>query len=415
MAVELLLFDLDDTLLRTADLEQGFRGTQYAGRQAQDYVDRLRAAYNTRENRIVYPRRFLNSLRERYPDVQLGVFTKAPKHYAQTLLSIAYPGFEWDVLVAYEDVRYTKPNGEGILLAMDEAGVDDPWAVWMVGDTKGDIQAAYDAGCWAVLDRATWPNSRRREDWWALERMPDASIAQPSELLPVLDAPQDYLPIAERLQVSDCAAIAHPAARFEKWNAFDLDGRVYPIHYLGRHFSREAQRRVNWHQVTHDIHAMKDLLVVPDYWIAAIRAFLKRLVGQHPGLAFGGSLVVTVIPAKPTRIRRLEAMLEQLAESHRAGAIAGIARISFVPDLLRYREGVQSQHGGDGLNKQQRMENVRDHLEVVDGAGYRGVHVVVIDDVATTGASLVYANKYLTEAGASAVTCLSLTKAINTQ
>ena len=414
MAVDLLLFDLDDTLLRTADLEQDYRGIRFLNRQSQDYVDRLRASYNTRANRIVYPRAFLEGLRLIYPGVRIGVFTKSPRHYAEIILGLAYPALKWDALVAFEDVAHTKPSGEGILTAMARLRVGNPQHVWMVGDSKGDIQAAYDAGCWVILDKTTWPAARRKEDWWALERLPDAAIAAYSELLHVISAPHDYLPIAERLQHANCAPIAQPPARFEKWGSFDENGKNFPIHYLGRHFSREAQRRVHWHPVTNDIHAMKDMMTVPQYWIDAIRAFLKNLVQRNHMLAFGGSLVVTVIPAKPNRVRRLEAMLEQLSVSNAQTPISG-ARISFVPDLMRYSEGVLSQHGGEGLNKKQRLENVRDHLKVIMDSGYQGKHVVVIDDVATTGASLVYAQKYLTAAGAREVTCLSLTKAINTQ
>lgn len=417
MAVELLLFDLDDTLLRTADLEASFRGSRFLNRQPQDYVDRLCASYNQVADRVVYSALFLASIRLRYPGIRIGVFTRAPRHYAEVILGLAYPGLSWEVLIAFEDTVQTKPHGEGILRAMEYFRISNPERVWMVGDTMSDIRAAYDAGCQIVLDTTTWPKPptpRRRDDWKALERMSDAVIKEPSELLLVLESPQNYLPVAERLQQTACAPIPnrHPFARFEQFGAFDLEGAKYPIHFLGRHFSTTAHRRVTWHQVTNDIHAMKNAMMVPDYWVAAIGAFLKNLVRKNPILAFGSSLVVTVIPAKPDRTRRLEAMLAQLLAAHtQTPLVAG--RVSFIPDLMRYRAGVLSHHG-EGLNRQQRFENVRDHLEVIEGAGYEGKHVVVIDDVATTGASLIYASKYLMEAGARQVTCLSLTKAINT-
>jgi phosphoglycolate phosphatase-like HAD superfamily hydrolase len=418
MAVELLLFDLDDTLLRTTDLEQAYRGRQFLNRQSQGYEDSLRASYNQVADRIVYSRTLIMSIRLKYPGIRIGVFTRAPRHYAEVLLGLAYPSLAWDLLIAFEDTAGSKPSGEGILRAMKTFGVSNLQHVWMVGDNVSDIRAAYDAGCQVVLDTTTWPvmpKPRRKDDWRSLERMPDAIIKEPSELLLVLATPPNYLPIAERLQQTACAAIPnrHPFSRFESFGAFDLESANYSINYLGRHFSTQAQQRAGWHQVTNDIHSMKSAMTVPVYWIEAIGAFLKNLVRKNPLLAVGSSLVVTVIPAKPDRVRRLEAMLQQLLETHtQSRMVAG--GVSFTPDLMRYKPGVLSHHS-EGLNRQQRFENVRDHLEVIPGSGYEGKHVVVIDDVATTGASLIYASKYLKAAGAKQVTCLSLTKAINTQ
>lgn len=418
MVVQLLIFDLDDTLIRTGDLEQRFRGQQFLGRQSQQYVDDLRAAYRQDPGRVVYSAFAIIILRARYPGVRIGVFTRSPRHYAETLLDLAYPGLAWDFLLAFEDTPQPKPSGEGIRRAMVRFNIPDPSTVWMVGDSPVDIRAAYDSGCQVILDTTTWPRTpapRRRDDWKALERMPDAIISSAADLQTTLDSHMSYLPVAERLQQTACAPIPnrHPFARIEKFGAFDHEREKHDIHYLGRHFSTQAQHRANWHQVTNDIHAMKNALVVPNYWVAAIGAFLQNLVRRNPHLTFGSSLVVTVVPAKPGRTRRLEAMLTQLSTVHAQRALVN-ARVSFTPDLMRYREGVLSHHG-EGLSKEQRIENVRNHLEVIAGSGYENKHVVVIDDVATTGASLIYARKYLMAAGARQVTCLSLTKAINTQ
>ncbi|GFZ62842.1 HAD family hydrolase [Pseudomonas amygdali] len=418
MAVQLLIFDLDDTLIRTGDLEQRFRGGRFLGRQPQQYVDDLRAAYSQNPGRVVYSAFDLTMLRARYLGVRIGVFTRSPRHYAEILLNLAYPGFAWDFLLAFEDTPQPKPSGDGIRRAMTGLNIPDPRNVWMVGDSPVDVRAAYDSGCQVILDTTTWPRPptpRRRDDWNALERMPDAIISNAADLQSTLDSHVSYLPVAERLQQTACAPIPnrHPFARMEKFGAFDHEREKHDIHYLGRHFSTQAQHRAIWHQVTNDIHAMKNALVVPDYWVTAIGTFLQNLVRRNPNLVFDNSLVVTVVPAKPGRTRRLEAMLTQLSIVHAQRPMVN-AGLSFTPDLMRYRDGVLSHHG-EGLTRQQRIENVRNHLEVIAGSGYENKHVVVIDDVATTGASLIYARKYLMAAGAAQVTCLSLTKAINTQ
>ena len=79
MAVQLLIFDLDDTLIRTGDLEQRFRGQQFLGRQSQQYVDDLRAAYRQDPARIVYSALTIVMLRARFPGARIGVFTRSPR------------------------------------------------------------------------------------------------------------------------------------------------------------------------------------------------------------------------------------------------------------------------------------------------------------------------------------------------
>lgn len=413
MPVELILFDLDDTLLRTSDLE-GYRGREFLNRQSPEYVQRLTAQFGMLPNRIVYTEAQLLALQQQYAGVRLGVFTRSPRHYAEILLTLAYPNVEWETVVGFEDVTRTKPSGEGVLLAMRVAEVVLPQNVWLVGDGKSDVQAAYDAGCWCVLDQTTWPNARRSDDWKALERMPDAIIRSPDDLQGVLERPTDFVPVAERLQMLNGAAAGGVAFRFEKagyFNPLVQAARPAQIHSLGRHFSRDAQRRVVWHAVTNDIHRMKDLLVVPDYWIQAMRNFIQSVVvGRNPMIAFGmGALVITVVPAKPGRVQRLEAMLAQLAASHDELAIID-GNIEFIPSVLEYLPGALSHHGNGGLNREQRFVNVRDHLRAIPDSGFAGKHVVVVDDVVTSGASLIYAEMCLRAAGASDVTLLALTK-----
>ncbi|MFG4405858.1 HAD hydrolase-like protein, partial [Pseudomonas aeruginosa] len=381
--------------------------------QPADYVHQLTAAFNADPFRVVYTQAQLLAIRRRFPEMRLGLFTRSPRTYALTLLSLAYPNVAWETVVAFEDVNRTKPHGDGIHLAMRVSGVNSVSNVWLVGDGVVDIRAAYDAGCNCVLDMTTWPARHRPEDWRALERVPDAVIEDADDLEEVLDHSINHLPAAERLQAVN-GGEGLPGLRFEKTGYFNplVEGnRPTYIHSLGRHFSGEAPRRVAWHAVTNDIHRMKDLLVVPDYWIQAMRAFIRGMViNRNPAGALAmSSVVITVVPAKPDRVQRLEAMLLQLAQSH-ADAPIGRGAIAFIPRIMEYLPGALSHHSNGGLNRNQRFANVRDHLRVVADSGYARRHVVVIDDVVTSGASLIYADKYLREAGASDVTLLALTK-----
>ncbi|MHB1530147.1 MAG: ComF family protein [Acidiferrobacteraceae bacterium] len=81
--------------------------------------------------------------------------------------------------------------------------------------------------------------------------------------------------------------------------------------------------------------------------------------------------------------------------------------------MLAYKEGVKSNHG-EHLGANERFKNVRNHLfvaqpkTIVANAIY-----IVIDDVVTTGASLIYAAQYLKDSGASDVRRLAFAKNVS--
>ena len=116
MSIQLCLFDLDNTLLRTSDLEV-FRGRENVNNTSREYTRGLLREYDRRGDRLLYTPEQLADLQDEFPDMRWGVFTRAPRHYATTLLEEAYPDVEWDIVVAYEDVRNTKPHPEGIEIA----------------------------------------------------------------------------------------------------------------------------------------------------------------------------------------------------------------------------------------------------------------------------------------------------------
>jgi len=160
--------------------------------------------------------------------------------------------------------------------------------------------------------------------------------------------------------------------------------------------------------LTKSIGENKDADTFPEAWIKTIRHFIYD---QHPLFFRPEKVIVTVIPHRPGRKARLENLLIQLELSINTTPMKR-CKVSFQPELLAYKPGVQSQHN-DHLNQDQRFINVRDHLYVKEPDTVKSnVSYVVIDDVTTTGASLIYASKYLKDAGASKVTCLSMAKNI---
>lgn len=408
MTIKLCVFDLDDTLVRTGDLSGLREACLGADPKALKAVS---TQLETDPKRHLYSRALLDQIREDFPGITLGVFTRAPRSYAKLVLEWAYPGFKWDVIVAYENVTNTKPSGEGLLKAMAKTGVTDPEQVVMVGDTDVDIRAAYHAGCLVALDPSGW-KERTFEHWNALGHVPDAILAAPEEVLSLLADHRPFLPYLEQRMAKLAPDLQQ--SRFDKLNHFlpkeYKDNTPFPIFLAGRSFSNyeSVAPRRSWHLLSESIEAQKEADEFPDAWIGAVRAFIisEMRYGLKPV-----EIVVSVVPHRPNRKPRLEAMLAQLAVSLKKNPIARVT-VKVKPDLLYYGDGVKSQHN-DKLNRQERFDNVRDHLKVTKPNLVRNdVRYLIIDDVVTTGASLIFATKYLKAAGARVVYNLALAKNI---
>ncbi len=412
---DICLFDLDETLIRTDDISE----IREAGKNISTDAYRAKVidSLRKRADRNIFSMQLLRDIRAKFPGMKMGIFTRSPRSYALTALDWAYPGFKWDIVVAYEDVARRKPFGDGIAHARKVFGkLDDaslPSTV-LVGDSDVDVRAAYNCGCWTILSKKNWPaklnNFAHRG---ALELVPDAIIETPEQLITVLSKPLDYLPELERLLLPHVRGPA--AARFDEllhylpW----VEGEKnfpYKIFVAGRSFSNyeSVQYRRKWHQLSASIEHNKDVEVFPAEWITTVRKFLQD--NFSPWLR--RDIVVATVPHRPTRTARLESFLNQLAASIKENPIPNLT-IRFETNLLEYKDGVKSQHG-DFLSREERFINVRDHLQVKNpGTVGERTAYLIIDDVVTTGASLMYSRKYLIEAKAMDVKLLAMAKNVS--
>lgn len=405
---ELCLFDLDNTLVHTKDMEE----VRLAGKHVNtdSYKASVRRAFRSKEARNIYSDDLLDFTQKKFPKTKFGVFTRSPRSYARIVLDEAFRFTRWDVLIAYEDVKRTKPYGDGIWQAMDDMGIEDLNKVLMVGDEDADIRAAYNAGVNVALEKSSWSKSYSRDNWRALNHMPDMIFEDPSDLINALEALPKFRPELERALSG--YEEAPRIRRFDRIGKFipreaGGDSTSYQVYTCGRSFANyeSLSERRKWHALTESIQANKDSEVFPQEWIASIRSFIRK---RYVTLMFGPSVVVTVIPHRPGRKPRLENLLKQLQKDLNEAPFSGSDRILCVPDLLAYREGVRS-HSKEHLGGIERFTNVRDHLFVNRPKVLTGrKRVLVIDDVCTTGASLIYASKYLADAGAGDVTSLSI-------
>lgn len=412
--IRLCLFDLDQTLIDTSDLQE----LREAGRHRADlaYPQEVSTAFFSRE-RYIINEFTLVALTLQNPGLKIGVFTRSPRRYVDAILAAAYALVEWDVTIAYEDVQNHKPSAEGIYRAMQAVGLNDSATlpdVLMVGDSDVDIRAAYHAGCIAALFKQGWPQAYERTHWRSMGLLPDLILNDESELQTSVANPARALPDLECLLERSQPP---PTPRFDEIGKFFPNDRTrHVVFAAGRSFAdyRTLDQRRAWHRLSQSILQHKDSVQFPHEWTLTVQRFIAyhyRMISAFP-IGPGPELVVTCIPARPERVHRLGHFINQLAASYGNLPLLNRLRLTFDHGLLAYRPGVRSQ-SRDHLNPAERFENVRDHLHVVNPAGARGRRFLVIDDVTTTGATLLYAKKYLMEAGATSVDCFSLAQNIS--
>lgn len=146
--IKLCMFDFDDTLVYTRFPELS-RIRPMLARNCD--TSALENFVNKQQTFIQVDQQFLQYLRLNFANMKLGVFTKAPTAYVRYMLNYCFPGFEWDVVVAYEHVgTFYKPNPYGIKLAMRRFGITSSSEVIYVGDDDRDLQTARNCGCYFV-------------------------------------------------------------------------------------------------------------------------------------------------------------------------------------------------------------------------------------------------------------------------
>lgn len=283
-------------------------------------------------------------------------------------------------------------------MAMEKLGIADPRQVVLVGDELVDVQAAYNAGCLSFFEAA----SSSRSAQYALEKLPDAIVRGHASLAHAIRDPKAALPSLERLLLDQGSnltglrvdTVQHPAG----------PGGTLDVLVMGRLFTENTDlgSRRCWHGLSKSILDNKSSDRFPRAWTLALEALLRHHLRKRP------HLVVTVIPAKPGRHPRLEKLLLQLSQSVGADVKD---RCQFVPDVLRYADGAIA-HSGQRLSKAQRMANARANLSVRRANAVSGQDIIVVDDVVTSGATLLQARRCLHEAGAKEVTCVAFAKTV---
>lgn len=412
---DLVIFDLDNTLASTDDLKE-FRGRANLGEQNQNYKDRLVAKIEEQKRRLLSAE-FFEDLRDNNQAIKLAVFTKSPREYANIVLGEVYPEIEWDSVVAFEDVKHTKPDPEGIYLAAEGCGITQGKAVLLVGDDLGDVEAAYSAGIRVVLAEL-----EEQKNYEARKRIPDASVVKEKTVYEAIVDIKQKLPVLERLVEGGDSNSTYfgRVCRIGHFPPKSIAQTKHPLQVisLGRLFTehKALKERRQWHALTDEIVKFKDTDNFPEEWAECVRDAIDDQIKQYrkrKGLSHmfkRYNVLITVAPTKADRPPRMENFLELIGSSCDENPLSN-SSVEIAPEAFEFSAEARSHHG-QHLSQIQRFENVRDCLSVGD-VDFEDKLVFLIDDVVTTGATLYYMDKYSKENGAQEVFCISLAHTIS--
>lgn len=403
---DLILFDLDDTLAKTSML-QSFRGVSNLNRVDDEYLVDLHSAMAEHGISPLWGKDLLLSLQA--SGVQLGVVTNAPRSYAHTVLEQTYPDIHWDSVVSFEDVRQHKPNPDPILASMKACRISDRHGVAYIGDGRDDLLSAFSAGVSAVLFRGGWAGPREPSRIAKIDSIPDADLESADGLLPFLQWPGAELPPLERIPPTRKGQFSSVLrADSPYWGTYQPPhgGSTTRVLCLGRYFPKEFTPKSTFHRFTREILRFKDDLTFPRHWPEVLANLLQDLAEEDQE-----ATLATIIPSKPGNSPRLESFFDAIKQRLTANP-SGIKRIAHDESVFEFLHGSSSAAQAH-LSRIERFEHLQISLRVRSPQSIIGKHIIVLDDVVTSGASLLTASRLLCEAGARTVTPVALARTIS--
>jgi len=153
--------DVSDSMITSQighPLDVMFAGVGIAGELVDAHVDSYKLHYReiSRQKTVVLPNA-VEAIEEASKIARLGIVTTKTGQYSQVLMEHFGVMDYFEVLVGREHVENPKPHPEPILKALGLLNVGKD-AVWMIGDTRLDIEAAKRAGIESVAVTSGYDN-----------------------------------------------------------------------------------------------------------------------------------------------------------------------------------------------------------------------------------------------------------------
>ncbi len=127
---------------------------------------------------------------------------------------------------------------------------------------------------------------------------------------------------------------------------------------------------------------------------------LEKLFNELP-LAIDSKLIITSVPSNPERLAKRGYNQSEII----AQALATAHNLPYLPLLMRTNAQSQTQ-----LSRKERIASVQNQYSLIGKRDIAGCHIVIVDDVITTGATLNICATLLKSAGAKQVWGLTIAK-----
>lgn len=158
--------------------------------------------------------------------------------------------------------------------------------------------------------------------------------------------------------------------------------------------------------VMHSRGVMRDLIHRLKYgrelWLEEVLGDFLEQGLNDPRLAGEEIDLIVSVPLHALRKREREFNQAELL----ARALARRRKLPFYDCLVRLRHTVTQTH----FDRHRRMQNLRDAFELRQNAPVQGKHLLLVDDVLTTGSTLDECARVLLEAGAESVRALTVAR-----
>lgn len=395
--VQAIIFDFDNTIANTDSLREIRESGRY---------EHLTPEVLQRVKMYRPVPKLLRDLAD--AGVKIGLVTNSGRRYVELLLNHLGLAEVFSVVVTYSEVKSEgkKPSPRGLQMALDHLEVLPSWRILYIGDDNNDQLAAYKAHITPVLP--TWASPR------PISVVP--ALAMNSQMIiDFINNPAEYKLFAEQCSEKGTAKFKRKGVYFLP---LDGDGNVVPMKSkmasicLGRYYSQKGATTA----LFHDRHELSKIIaskadsnpfVAPDYWID----LLVHVVENAAEFALGnGEIfdVVTIIPGKQGKDRRLERILDRVRQR-----VEGKPNVpEFLSNVFFFVADAVSQKTLDWRERAMEAERAL-HINPAVKSHVRGKRVMVIDDVLTSGATLARARALLLSGDAEAVLGVAIAKTVS--
>lgn len=123
-----------------------------AARAYQDYMNAYLELYGDLLKPLPFSQELLKKLNREFPEIKLIIISNKERSLLLMEIEALYKDIEFFKIMANGDSEKNKPDASPVFKSLEGSEIDvNPLNVWVVGDSKQDIDCAYNANCQPIL------------------------------------------------------------------------------------------------------------------------------------------------------------------------------------------------------------------------------------------------------------------------